>query len=77
MNPELILSLLSSWQFIAVCALLMILLPLIFYVSSLKPMKRKPPAVKIKPEARKKKEPKEKKESGGVEEEEVPVKDGK
>ncbi len=41
MATETLIELLSSWQFIFACIALMLLLPLIFYLASLKP-RRKP-----------------------------------
>jgi hypothetical protein len=55
MSPGLFLKLFSSWQLIVVCAGIMFLLPLIFYLASRRPArpKRLPrPMLKIKPRQR-------------------------
>ncbi len=40
MTLSLLFGLLSSWQFIAACIGIMLLLPLVFYLASLKPPRR-------------------------------------
>jgi hypothetical protein len=56
MTLSLLFELLSSWQFIAVCIGIMLLLPLVFYLASLKPPRRLTfetlPRDKKKPRAR-------------------------
>jgi hypothetical protein len=47
MNSGLVFQLFSSWKIIFVCACIMFLLPLIFYLASLKPARRRLPPLKL------------------------------